>query len=356
MSYAPQSSPPRWLLPACLGVLLGLGTVQSEDGHAQARVRLRAATPIHAEPGGNQLGTLPAGLNVAPGRTSGTWREVPIEGWVWTASTGPSARPGFDIAVTADGGENVRVEPDGAVLFRAVRGTHFNRVTRRGGWTQVRRTVWLPAQSVAAAVAAARPSPPVERPPADRPTAIPDPAAPAAAAPVAATLPASDTLPRVTIRRGARLAAGPGADAIGAIERDTPGQVTGRAGDWVRIRTEAWVRREDTGPARDSAAVTLDQLRADPERYRGQPVSWPLQFLALKVADELRPELPAGEPYVLARGPLPEAGFVYVAVTLEQAARFRAMRPLDEFTANGTILAARTRYLPTPVIDLRRAP
>ena len=68
----------------------------------------------------------------------------------------------------------------------------------------------------------------------------------------------------------------------------------------------------------------------------GQPVTWRLQFLSVQTADELRPELPPGMPYLLTRGPLPEAGFVYVAVTAEQAQRFRAMNPLDEFVARGT--------------------
>jgi hypothetical protein len=76
----------------------------------------------------------------------------------------------------------------------------------------------------------------------------------------------------------------------------------------------------------------------------------------VQTADELRPELPAGQPYVLARGPLPEAGFVYVVVSREQAERFRAMEPLEEFRANGVIRATRTRYLATPVIELRGQP
>src|SRR2546428_7864032 len=37
-----------------------------------------------------------------------------------------------------------------------------------------------------------------------------------------------------------------------------------------------------------------------------------LQFIALEQADELRPEIPAGGTYLLARGPLPERGFAYV--------------------------------------------
>jgi hypothetical protein len=143
---------------------------------------------------------------------------------------------------------------------------------------------------------------------------------------------------------------------MGTVAADLPAEVMARSGEWVRIRTEGWVRREDVRPATDPAGITLEQLLAAPEKYVGQSVVWRLQFIAVQVADELRPELPPGEPYVLARGPLPEAGFVYVSVTREQAERFREMSPLDEFTANGTIRSPRTRYLPTPVIELRRTP
>lgn len=317
----------------------------------QSRARLRAATPILAEPNGNQLGTLPAGFQVTPGRTSGAWREIPVQGWIWTASTGAATRPGFDLGVTADDGENVRTEPDGPIVFKAVKGTQFDRVSRRGGWTQVRRTVWVAASAVAErSQTFSRPDGPTVREPdvsAQRPAApVPLPAAP----------PPADTLARVIIRKGTSVSAGPGGSPMGTVAADLPAEVTARSGEWVRIRTEGWVRREDVRPAIDPAGITLEQLLAAPEKYVGQAVVWRLQYIALQVADELRPELPPGEPYVLARGPLPEAGFVYVTVTRKQAERFREMSPLDEFTANGTIRSARTRYLPTPVIELRRTP
>lgn len=100
--------------------------------------------------------------------------------------------------------------------------------------------------------------------------------------------------------------------------------------------------------------MTLDRLRSEADKLVGQPVTWRLQFLSIQRADELRPELPAGQSYLLTRGPLPEVGFVYVVVTSEQLQRFRAMNPLDEFVAHGRIRASRTRHLPTPVIELER--
>ena len=157
------------------------------------------------------------------------------------------------------------------------------------------------------------------------------------------------------VRKGAGMALGPGGTSIGAAPDGLQAEVVERSGNWVRIRTDSWVAAEDVVPMPpDSARITLDQLRSDPNRFIGQPVTWRLQFLSVQTADELRPELPPGMPYLLTRGPLPEAGFVYVAVTQEQAQRFKAMNPLDEFVARGTIRAARTKYLPTPVIDLLR--
>jgi hypothetical protein len=151
------------------------------------------------------------------------------------------------------------------------------------------------------------------------------------------------------------MALGPGGTSIGAAPDGLQADVIERSGNWVRIRTDSWVAAEDVVPMPpDSARITLDQLRSDPNRFVGQPVTWRLQFLSVQTADELRPELPPGMPYLLTRGPLPEAGFVYVAVTREQAQRFKTMNPLDEFVARGTIRAARTKYLPTPVIDLLR--
>lgn len=324
-------------LPACVALLLAcVSIVPAALLPAQAAPRLRADTPLHADAGGLELGTLRPGTAVTPGRTSGTWREVTIEGWIWTSSLGPSSRQGFDVAVTNASGENVRATPNGTVRLRAIRGAHFSRVKREGAWTQVRRTGWIPASAL--------------------PAQAPSPAQPTAPAPEIPAPAVRDTSERVIVRAGTTLASGPGAAEVGAVREALSGEVTARAGGWVRVRTETWVRAEAVTPAPDSAAITLEALRAEPKRFIGETVSWRLQFIALKVADELRPELPPGEPYVLARGPLPEAGFVYVAVSVEQAERFRAMRPLDEFAANGTLRAARTRFLPTPVLDLRRAP
>jgi hypothetical protein len=82
-------------------------------------------------------------------------------------------------------------------------------------------------------------------------------------------------------------------------------------------------------------------------------VNWRLQFLAVQEADELRPEMARGQLYLLTRGPLPESGFVYVTVTKAQADEYHKRQPLDEIAIQGIVRAGRTRYLPTPVVELK---
>lgn len=348
MTFAPQSSFPLRRLPAwILAILLvAAGTLE-----AQNRQRLRTDTPFHADPNGTQLGTLSRGLPVTLGRTSGAWREVTFEAWIFTASIGPANRPGFTHQVNVVNGENLRASRDGDLVGRAVQGTQLTQLGREGGWTRFRRTAWVPASAVQAPQQAAA------RPPARTGTAT-EPRAPAVETPPPPPPPPVARPPEergdpVIVRRGATLSTGPGGETVGVTPDELPARMTGRQGNWVRVRTETWVREEDVRPRpADSNGITLERLREEPERFVGEPVIWRLQFISLREADELRPELPPGQPYVLARGPLPESGFVYVALRAGQVERFRRMNPLDEFVARGTIRAARTRFLPTPVVEL----
>jgi hypothetical protein len=363
---APQSSPPWGRLPAAAGLVLLALLAQAVPAAAleihpfeslpqrAQRVTLRRNTSFYAEPNGVLLGTLRAGAQVTYGRTRQNWRQVTFEGWIYTPSTGPSPHRQFTLAVSARGGENLRKRPDGELIARAIRGTGFTRVSRQGRWTRVRRTAWVftgttPMPSRETRIARSETAPPPVG------EAAADTADSAAAEAVPPTIPVVQaTADRVVIRKGALISIGPGAAEVGLAPEEIPGEVTGRAGNWVRVRTETWVRSEDLRPTTPEESVTLAQLRAEPEKLVGQAVTWRLQFLSVQRADELRPEIPPGQPYLLTRGPLPEVGFVYVVVTPEQAQQFRSMNPLDEFVARGKIVAGRTRHLPTPVIQLDR--
>jgi hypothetical protein len=147
------------------------------------------------------------------------------------------------------------------------------------------------------------------------------------------------------------MAGSPDGARIGTLD-EVDVVVKERQREWVKVTVEGWVRSADLAAEVDAAPrVTGAMVREHPDRFVGQTVTWRLQYLSVQEADALRPEMPAGQAYVLARGPLPEAGFVYLMVTKEQAADFRARSPLDELAVDAVIRAGRTKYLPTPVLE-----
>ena len=353
----PESSPPLRRLPAsfCVGVVLAGNLV------AQTPVRLAQETPLLREPGGVTLVSLVRGLRLTPGRTSGNFLEVTVTGWLFTASTTANRRDGFDLSVDATGGENLRAEPNGAVLGKVAEGALFARLRRSGGWTQVRRTGWIARNAVEERARASgqaraprsdsarkdsvqgRPDSGIaSRPPAARI----DPGSPAAR---------QDSALRGTLKTGTLIQRTPDGETLATVASPSLIILGARDREWVRVALEGWVRQSEVqGAVTTIPAITAAMLREQPDRYVGRSVDWRLQFLARQVADELRPEMPLGHAYLLARGPLPETGFVYVMVTKAQSDQLQGLKPLDELTATVTVRAARTRYLATPVVELIR--
>jgi hypothetical protein len=321
---------------------------------AQQPVRLAEASVFVREPGGTRLAELPAGTAIRPGRTRGDWVEVRLEGWIWTASTARTTRDGFDLVVTATGGENLRAAPDGQLIARAEEGALFDRVGTRGGWTQVRRGGWVARGSLPRPRAAA---PPASAPPrvtavvdsqAIRDTVRPSSPVPAPAGPERAER-------RATLRTGTILRRNADGEGIAELRGAAEVVVGASDRDWVPVRLEGWVRASDlAGSPPPPPAITAAQVRDQPERFVGDTVAWRLQFLAHQRADELRPEMPPGQHYLLTRGPLPETGFVYVMVSRAEAGDFAGLEPLDLLEATVVIRAGRTRYLATPVVELVR--
>ena len=141
---------------------------------------------------------------------------------------------------------------------------------------------------------------------------------------------------------------------IGSMDSGAGVRILTRSAGWTRVQVEAWVPDSALRSTDNRILVGLSQaeVRANPTRYIGQMVEWRLQFVAIQRADELRPEIPQGQPYLLARGPLPEPGFVYVVLPSNMVQQFEAVPALKELTIRGTIRSASTKYLPTPVLDL----
>ena len=56
--------------------------------------------------------------------------------------------------------------------------------------------------------------------------------------------------------------------------------------------------------------------------------------------------------HLLARGPLPEHGFVYVVVPQAQRTSIETLTPLTVITITARVRVARSRFLGNPVVDL----
>ena len=315
-------------------VCLALAT----NASAQQEDALTAPANLHREPEGAPLVSLPAGATVETGEARGDWKQATVEGWVYTPSTAPTDRDGFDLIVTPDDGENLRSSPNGALLGHAREGTLLERVGSKGKWTKVRREGWVPRKVVTApATQAKAPAPAVQA------KAVPPP--PARVSPEPEPM---------EVARETALSATPDGPQVATVQSGVAARVVGRAVGWVKVQVDGWVK-EDALRASDAGAVqgvTAEEVRTSPDRFVGQTLQWRVQLIAVQTADELRAEMAPGQPYLLTRGPLPEPGFVYVTIPPGRVAEFSALPPLQELTLNVTIRAARTRYLTTPVAEL----
>jgi hypothetical protein len=309
---------------------------------AQDLSEISTDTRLRKEPEGVALVTLPAGTEVEAKGARGEWHEVVVEGWIFSRSTAPTRRDGFDLVVDAPDGENIREAPNGNVVGRVRTGTLLRKLETRGGWTHVSRAGWVPSEAIGPPTASDTPAvTPRPTPQAQASTAPPPPA----------RSPADPD--RAAVARETGLFATPQGGQYASLQTGAPARVLGRSGEWVRVQFEGWVRETDLEAATGGAlsGITAAEVRSDPGRYVGRTVDWRLQVIAVQTADELRTEMPRGQNYLLTRGPLPEPGFVYVTVSEGQAAEFRALPALQDLTLRVIIKAARTKYLTTPVVE-----
>lgn len=303
---------------------------------AQSRTPLTREAEFRRGPTEVMLGTLLPGARVVLGQVDGEWIEARLEGWIWNQSTDSDRREGFDVVVSAEPTENIREEPNGAIIARLVTGTLLERRERSGAWSRVRRVGWIPRSAVSPPKDAATDTGSAEVPSVDAPRA--------------------PAVNRARTAAEARLLLAPEGELLATLSPGVRTRIVARSGEWTRVQVEGWVRQDQLEEVPDSSVLTgvsAAEVRAAPERFVGEILEWRVQFLAVRQADELRPEIPLGQPYLLTRGPLPEAGFVYIQVSAEQAERFRQMEPLAEITVRGELKAAETRYLPNPVLVLR---
>jgi hypothetical protein len=311
---------------------------------AQARVRVtNEGEWLYQQPEGKRLAQLVGSTELTSGEARGDWQAVTLEGWIFSTSVGATARAGGDLAVTRAPEENLRDAPSGALVARLPEGFLLTRVGEDRRWVRVQRVGWMkraalePVGAVATVQAAASDTA----------------AGGGAASPPPPDSAAVDT-GRVQPKRRTTLYRAPEGPEAGTLGQSTSLRVVSRSGDWSRVQVEGWVKTADlaTGGPGVLAGVTAAELRTDPQRFMGQTLRWTLQYIAVQQADELRPEIPLGAKYLLARGPLPERGFVYVVIPEGKRSLIASLTPLSVIQVTARVRAGRSHYLGNPVIDL----
>jgi hypothetical protein len=329
------------LRPAVLGLLALLCQAPLR---AQQATILRANESFLADPGGVRLGRLAEGTRVAVGPARSGHTSVTLEGWVFAQSLQPANRDGHNLQVRHAPEENLRESPNGRIVARLVQGCLLDEVERRNGWVKVRRSGWV----ATGAVQPARPA--AAAPPARAGAATPQRAADTAAVPQVVEVDPR----RAVVRRRLQFYRGPGESPAGALDAGTPVRITARAGDWVRVEAQGWVRENEIRMADSSIlnGVSAAELRGAPEEFRGKLLRWTIQFVALQTADELRPDFLPGQRYILARGPAPEYAFVYILVPREKLAEVQRLQPLASVEIVARVLNGRSTYLANPILEL----
>jgi hypothetical protein len=280
------------------------------------------------------------------GATRNDWIQVTLDGWIFATSVRRSDRADFDLLVSRTPNENLRAAPAGPLVAELSLGFGLKRAPpdSSGRWLHVMREGWVQRSALApmADVVATRTADTSDA----SDSGGPAPPHPQASAPVDST--------RAQPVRMTTLYRVPDGPEAGTVATDTPLHVLSRNGEWTRVQFEGWVKGGDlqVAPAGVLVGITAAELRTEPQRYAGQALRWNLEFIAIQKADELRPDIPSGASYVLARGPLPERGFVYIIVPDTKLPAFRALTPLVTITITARVRNGRSRYLGNPIVEL----
>jgi hypothetical protein len=324
--------------------------VASLAAQTQARVAV-AGEWFYQAAAGKRLAQLEAGAVVVQGAAQNDWVHVTLDGWIFKSSLGPPRVSGFDVAVSKAPSENLRASPAGPVVAHLIIGFGLTRVAEQESWVHVRREGWMRRAALQAVASTPAPSGSAGGSLAPRPPATPPERAGGARADSGS--PTVDPA-RVQSARSTTMYRAPDGAAAGTIASGAPVTVLGRTGEWTRVQLEGWVKTADlqSAPAGVLVGVSAAELRAEPDRYVGQTLRWTLQIIALRTADDLRPDIPDGATYLLARGPVPERGFVYVVVPAASRAAVEALAPLATVQITARVRAGRSRFVGYPVVDL----
>ncbi len=319
-------------------------------GTVTAPVSLRVA------PDGKEIAALRVNSAVQLLGTSGSWTHVTVEGWLHVSVIGP-AKDSFPLSAKSSMGAIMRAAADrtAPVVAQLEDGMGLQLIARTEQWSHVKRSGWVLSSTVRAG--APKPVPAAAavgvKPPAAPAAAPASPPAVAAPVPVAT----AESLPGdVAVARRTTIHAAPTGAVLGTLDSATR-LVTGPSErGWVHVTMEGWVKQADVIPL-DSvpiSTISAADLRADPDRYKGQTVRWVVEVIAYQTADPLRKGLRIEEPYLLARGPGSESSLLYLALPPSLMDMGRELKPLSSVVILAKVRYGRSDPSGVPVLDVQR--
>jgi hypothetical protein len=326
---------PRRPWRAGLGAILLL-TVLGPSAAAQAPARVATEDNLRKDPNGTILARVQAGAPLTLMSTQGTWSEVELEGWMWSASLRGTDRDGFDLVVSAEDGENLRDAPRGEMQAWVLEGALFDEVERQPNWIRVKRRAWMWKPSV------------------EEVEDVPQRPAPAAASPATGP-PAAPSGFATAGAGGAAILSAPGGDTVGTTIPRAELQVVARQGSWARVRLEGWTwlpPGDSVVAGGDPGTLTPADLRRDPQGSAGRLIAWQLQFISLERAEKVRTDFFEGEPFLLTRYGGADGPFVYVAVPAERVAEMGGLVPLELVSVTARVRTGASSLTGTPIVDL----
>jgi hypothetical protein len=337
---------------------------------ASAQATLTSNANLRATPNGVLIATLHEGATVERGTTRGEWTRVTVQGYVYKTGIG-GKRDTFRISAASDGVLlRASASPKGEQLASLKEGMGLVRVRSRGDWLEVRRTAWVHSSTLSrkptekTLASAGREEKP--RAAEGQMSAASDAAASGAVADDATTTShgeiadagdstaASGASSTMVAHHRAELLMAPGGKRMAAIDSSASVAVVSRERGWTLVRVEGWVPDSALVPPSGSmlTAISAADLRAEPDRYRGETVRWDVQKIALQTADPLRKELAPGEPYLLARGPGDERSLLYLALPPSLVDQARRIEPLAHIVITARVRAGRSEASGVPLLDV----